>query len=278
MSGIILVLGATGNVGAPLVEALVAKGERVRAGSRHAPPAAGAEAVRVDLADPAIVDGAMDGADRVYVLAPAGTTDPTGLLLPVFAAAARRGAKVVLQTAMGVEASDEIPMRQAELALERSGAPWVVLRPNWFMDNFHTYWREGVRAGHVLVPAGEGATSFVDARDIAAAAAGALSSDRWDGQAFTVTGPEALTYGEAAATLSNALGRTVAYRPVDDDTFVGIMTGAGVPEDYARMLAGIFHPVREGWSAAVTDAVERLSGRAPRTLRDYAADRAALLA
>ena len=140
------------------------------------------------------------------------------------------------------------------------------------------YVREGVRAGHVMVPAGEGATSFVDARDIAAAAAGALTSDKWDGQAFTITGPEALTYHEAAATLSNALGRTVAYRPVDDETFVGIMTGAGVPEGYARLLAGIFHPVREGWAATVSDAVEGLSGQAPRSLRAYAADRAALMA
>lgn len=277
MSGTILVLGATGNVGAPLVEALVARGERVRAGSRHASPVDGAEAARVDLADPASVEAAMEGVDRLYALAPAGSMDPVGLLSPVFEAAARRGAKVVLQSAMGVEASDDIPLRRAELALERSGAPWVVLRPNWFMDNFHTYWREGVRAGHVLVPAGEGATSFVDARDIAAAAAGALTSSAWDGQAFAITGPEALTYHEAAATLSDALGRTVAYRPVDDETFVGIMTRAGLPEAYARLLAGIFYPVREGWAAPVTDAVEQLSGQAPRTLRTYAADRAALM-
>lgn len=278
MSGTILVLGATGNVGAPLVEALAARGERVRAGSRQAPPIAGAEAVRVDLADPATVEPAMDGVDRVYALAPAGTMDPVGLLSPVFAAAARRGAKVVLQTAMGAEASEEIPLRQAELALERSGAPWVVLRPNWFMDNFHTYWIEGVRAGQVAVPAGEGRTSFVDARDIAVAAAGALTSSRWDGQAFTITGPEALTYGEAAATLSEATGRRVAYRPVDDEGFVAIMTGAGLPQAYARMLAGIFFAVRQGWAAAVTDDVERLSGRAPRRLATYTADRAALLA
>jgi uncharacterized protein YbjT (DUF2867 family) len=278
MSGTILVLGATGNVGAPLVEMLAARGERVRAGSRHAPPVPGAEAVRVDLADAGSLEAAMDGVDRVYALAPAGTMDPAGLLSPVFAAAARRGAKVVLQTAMGVEASDEIPLRRAEIALERSGAPWVVLRPNWFMDNFHTYWREGVRAGRVEVPAGEGATSFVDARDIAAAAAGALTASEWDGQAFAITGPEALGYAEAAAVLSQATKRPVAYRPVDDATFVAAMTGAGLPEDYVRMLAGIFHPVREGWTATVTDAVERLSGQPPRTLAAYAADRAALLA
>ncbi len=278
MSGTILVLGATGNVGAPLVEALAARGERVRAGSRHAPPVAGAEAVRVDLADPATVEAAMDGVDRVYALAPAGTMDPVGLLSPVFASAARRGAKVVLQTAMGAEARDDIPLRQAELALARSGAPWVVLRPNWFMDNFHTYWIEGVRAGHVSVPAGEGTTSFVDARDIAAAAAGALTTSEWDGQAFAITGPEALTYGEAAAILSEATGRPVAYRPVDDAAFVATMTGAGVPEGYAWTLAGVFVAVREGWAAAVTDDVERLSGRTPRTLATYAADRAALLA
>jgi uncharacterized protein YbjT (DUF2867 family) len=78
-----------------------------------------------------------------------------------------------------------------------------------------------------------------------------------------------------AKILTKVIGKPVAYSAVDDDAFVGILTGAGLPEDYARMLAAIFHPVREGWTAAVTGDVQTLSGKAPRSLETYARDHAA---
>jgi uncharacterized protein YbjT (DUF2867 family) len=154
----------------------------------------------------------------------------------------------------------------------------VILRPNWFADNFHTFWLPGIHHGVIALPAGQGATSFIDARDIAASAAGALTTSRFDGQALNLTGPEALTYAQAAAILSEVAGRSIAYTPIDDEAFIATLTGAGVPADYARFLATIFHPVREGWTAAVTPTVESLSGKAPRSLRTYARDHAAAFA
>ncbi|WP_210530064.1 SDR family oxidoreductase [Rubellimicrobium arenae] len=276
MSGRILVLGATGTVGAHVVAGLVARGENVKAASRGATPVAGAEAVRFDHMDPSTHEAAFDGVDRAYVLVPSGYLNTLEILSPIIERAAGAGTKVVFQSVIGVDADDSIPYRQAELQLERSGTRWVTLRPNWFMDNFHTYWRDGiVRHGVITVPAADGKTSFIDARDIAASAVAALTTDRFDNRAFNLTGPEALSYHEAAASLSNLLGRSVTYRPVDDETFVGIVTAAGVPEDYARFLAAIFHPVREGWASVVTPDVETLTGRAPRDLGTYARDNAA---
>lgn len=275
--GKILVLGATGHVGQPLVEALLRKGEAVKAASRSGKPAGGAEGVAFDYGNPNALAAAFDGADRAFVLLPSGHTDPKGALLPVIETAAARKAKVVLQTAIGVDASDEIPYRQVELALMRSGTPYVILRPNWFADNFHTFWKAGIDHGRIALPAGQGKTSFIDVRDIAASAAGALTSDRFDGQAFNLTGPEALSYADAAKLLSGVIGKPVAYEPIDDDAFVGMLTGAGVSEAYARFLATIFWPVREGWTAAVTDAVEKLTGKPPRSLETYARDNAARL-
>lgn len=129
-----------------------------------------------------------------------------------------------------------------------------------------------MQAGEIRVPAGEGRTSFIDVRDIAAAAAGALTSDRHDGKAFALTGSAAYGYAEAAALLSAALGRTIRYRPVDDRTFVAETVAAGVSQGYAGLLAAIFHPVAEGWVAAVTDSVEVLSGKKPRSLEDSIGD------
>lgn len=278
MSGQILVFAANGNVGQPLVQALLAKGEQVKAASRAGKAVGGAQGVALDMDDPSTFATAFAGVDRLFLLAPTGSLDITGRLLPVIEAAAARKVKVVLMTALGVDADDAIPYRQMELALERSGTPFVILRPNWFADNFHTFWKAGIDHGVIAVPAADGKTSFIDARDIAESAAAALTTDRFDGKAFNLTGPEALTYGEAAAILARVTGKPIAYTAVSDDAFVGILTGAGVPGPYARFLATLFHPVREGWTARVTGDVETLTGHAPRSLATYAQDNAARLA
>lgn len=279
MHGKILVLGAGGNVGRHLVKALLAAGESVRAASRSGTAEEGAEGVVFDYADPATLAPALEGVDRAYLMLPAGYTESMALLLPVVKAMAQRKVKIVFQSAMGVDADDTIPYRQVELAVQAAGVPYVILRPNWFADNFHTYWKAGIDQGRIAVPAAQGQSSFIDVRDIADCAAAALTSSRFDGQAFNLTGPQAWGYAEAAALLTEQLGKPVAYSPVDDATFVGILTGAGVPSDYAHFLAAIFYPVREGWTAQVSDAVSRLTGHAPRTLHTYVQDnRAALLA
>jgi uncharacterized protein YbjT (DUF2867 family) len=275
MSGKILVLGATGTVGTPLVAQLLAAGETVRAASRNATPVVGAEVVRFDFADPATHGPAFEGVDRAFVLLPTGHLDIEGSLGAVIAAAAARRVKLVLMSVFGVDADDSIPYRRAEIALERSGTPHVILRPNWFADNFHSFWLAGIRQGVIAVPAAEGRTSFIDVRDIAASAAAALSSHRFDGRAFNLTGPEALGYADAAAILSAVSGRSIRYIPVADAAFIATLSGAGVPAAYAAFLASIFHPVREGWTAAVTTDVEVLTGIAPRRLATYAADHAA---
>ena len=279
MAGKILVTGATGTVGTQVVKGLLARGEQVVAATRQATPVAGAEARAFDLTDPATLPGVFAGVDRAYLLVPSGHLDADALLAPVIDAAAKAGVKVVLQSVIGVDADDGIPYRKAEIRLERSGARYVILRPNWFSDNFRTYWGPGIRAaGVIAVPAGEGRTSFIDARDIAASAVAALTTDRFDNRAFNLTGPSAHSYGEAAAMLSQVLGKPVHYQPVDDRAFIGILTGAGVPADYAAFLASIFHPVREGWTAAVTGDVEELTGRRPIALEQYIRDdRAAIL-
>lgn len=278
MAGKILVLGATGNIGRATVAALVAKGEAVVAASRQATPVAGAEARRVDMADPDSMAAALADIDRLFVLAPTGTLDVVGLIGPVIDLAAARKIKLVLMTALGVDADDAIPYRQLELKLEKAGIPFAILRPNWFSDNFASYWREGVRHGVIAVPAGEGRTSFIDTRDIGESAAALLTNPAFEGKPYQLTGPEALTYGEAAAALSQALGKTIRYQATSDADFIAMLTGAGVHPDYAGFLAAIFHPVREGHAALISGDVERLTGHAPRTLATWIADNRARLA
>lgn len=277
MTGKVLVLGATGTVGRPLVKALLAKGVAVKAASRGGQPVEGAEGVVFNYSDPASFGPAFEGVDRLFLMLPTGNTAITELLLPVVEAAAARGVKIVLQSALGVDADDSIPYRQVEIAIEKSGVPYVLLRPNWFSDNFLNFWKPGIDHGVIAVPAGDGKTSFIDARDIADSAAAALTSSAFDGEGVNLTGPEALGYAEAAALLAQALGKPVAYQAVDDAGFIAILTGAGVPEGYAAFLASIFYPVREGWTAVVTDGVSRLTGHAPRSLATWVSENVAAL-
>lgn len=274
MAGTILVLGGTGTVGAKLVNALRAKGEAVRTASRN--PVADGE-VRFDFSDAETFAEAFNGVDRVYMLSPAGYSDQVGTVSPVMQFAIGRKLKIVLQTAMGVDVSDAVPLRKLELILQKSGTPHVILRPNWFSDNFGSYWLNQVRAGMLRLPAADGRTSFVDARDIAASAAAALTSDRFDGQALDLTGPEAITYGQAAEKLSKTTGKTVSYTPVDKETFVSETVQAGVPPIYAGLLGEIFGYVQMGAAERTTDSVLKLTGTAPRTLDSFLNDNAAHL-
>jgi uncharacterized protein YbjT (DUF2867 family) len=215
---------------------------------------------------------ALRDVDRLFMVSPPEAAGDR-LLGPFLEAAVRRVERVVLMTANGVESSEEIPLRKVERSLERSGVPYTILRPTWFMQNFHAVWLPTIKAtGTIQVPAAQSRTAFIDVRDIAECAAAALTQEGFTGRAFTLTGGEALTYGEAAAVLTRVTGRHIDYEPVDDERFYGGLFNAGMPPDYAAMLVTLFQAVRAGNAARVSDGVRTLTGKSPRTLEGYARD------
>ncbi len=277
-----LIVGGTGTVGTPLVDELVKAGAVARIGTRdptkanQTPPANGKVAVRLELQDPSTFDAALDGVDGVFVLSPPGHARQDVLLTPFLDAAAKRAPKIVTMTANGVQFDDNNPMRKIELKVAASGVRHVHLRPGWFMQNFQTFWLPTIQKdGVIALPAGDAKTAFVDARDIAGVAAQALLTSKLDGQALALTGPESLTYAEAAQILSEAAGRPITYLPVEDAAFHRALTNAGLPADYGDLMVTLFGTVRQGFAASVDDAVARVLGRA-RTLRQYAQDHAAV--
>jgi uncharacterized protein YbjT (DUF2867 family) len=164
-------------------------------------------------------------------------------------------------------------MRKVEISLERSGVPYTILRPTWFMQNFHAVWLQTIKAtGSIQVPAAGARTAFIDTRDVAECAAVALTQEGFTGKAYNLTGGESLTYGEAAAILTRETGRHVSYAPIDDETFYGGLVNAGMQPDYAATMVTLFQSVRAGGAARVTDSVARLTGKPPRTLEGYARD------
>lgn len=275
----ILILGATGTVGQSLTSDLAGRGHTIRAATRDVSRYAGAgEPVVLDLSDPSTFIPALEEVDRVFLLSPPGHADQHALLAPFVDALPSTLERVVLMTAQGVDADESIPFRQLELHLAATGLPHILLRPSWFAQNFHTFWGHGIRNADILaLPAGDAAAAFIDARDIAASAAGALTrEDLADaanaGEAFVLTGPEALTHHQAAAILSEAAGRTIRYQPIDDDAFRAQLAPSGLPADYIELLVGLFAVLRMGAAAEVNDAVRRLSGADARSLQTYAHD------
>ena len=272
-----LVIGASGNVASSVVQGLLARGERVRAVTSRRERAGregGIEWVHADLATGEGLREAFEGAQRAFVFAPPGYADQYAILRPAIDEAQRRRLeKVVLMTALGANADERSPLRRAELALEQSGVPYNIVRPNWFMQNFHTFWLHGINTqDRILLPAGKAKTSFLDTRDIADVVVRLLTTDDLQGQAFDLTGPQALDHDEVAAILSRATGRTIRYQEITSEQMRQGLLGAGVPPDYADFLLLILGFLAQGYNAGVNDQVEQLIGRKPRPFGEYAQD------
>ncbi len=269
----ILIIGASGLVGSAVAAQLKSQGQSVRT-TTSKKAAATADNVYLNLQTGEGLKDAFEGIDRAFFMSPAGYADPYSLLAPLIQEAKRRGLqKVVLMTAMGVNYDESTPFRRAEVELEKSGLGYNIIRPNWFMQNFHTFWIGGIKEfGKILLPAGDAKTSFIDSRDISEVAAKLLLDDSQSGKAFDLTGPEALTHAQVASLISQGTGRKVAYQEIEPTALKKSLLQAGLPEDYSDMLLFILEKLKAGYSAAITESVPQLLGRPARKFAGYVQD------
>ncbi|MGW3045048.1 NmrA family NAD(P)-binding protein [Kitasatospora sp. NPDC001159] len=278
----IVVTGATGTVGSKVVVGLRERGQAVRALVRAGSegPAEWDEAVErvaADFADPDSLDAALAGADTVYLLV-AVHPEMAAHERNVIDAAVRTGRRprIVLHAAAGVEYRPEsvrfVGSHVAGLDhLKASGLPWTVLGPNGFYQNFLGM-AESVKAGTLAVPGGDGAVSYVDARDVAAAAVEVLATEGHEGAVYTLTGPAALTHGELAEQLAAAVGRPVAYTALTPEQALAGMLGAGWQAWRAEGMVELYGLYAAGQASAVSSDVEKLTGRRPRSFAEFAAE------
>ena len=266
-----LVIGASGTVASEVARLLEARGQAVLRGTSRQ---AGAGQVQVDLVTGQGLGAALEGVDRAFVFAPPGHVNQHELIAPVVDEARRRGlAKLVLMSAMGADADPNAPLRKAELHLQASGVPYNIVRPNWIMQNFHTFWLHGIQTqGKILLPVGRAKGSFIDARDIAAVAAELLLRSDLDNRDFDLTGAQALDHDEVAAILSREIGRTITYEDITPEAMRAGLLGAGLPAPYAEFLLLILSYFKVGYSERITDAVQQVTGQAPRAFAQYAKD------
>jgi uncharacterized protein YbjT (DUF2867 family) len=278
----ILVVGGTGTVGAAVVQQLLARKADLRLFVRDSKTAlpAGVESAVGDLMDPPAVERALAGIDKVYLLN-AVTPDELTQALIVYDLAKRIGIKhIVYHSVFRVEAFPDVPHFASKLAIETAlrtfDVPWTVIRPNYFVQNDATL-RDAIQSGIYSTPLGECGISMVDVRDIAEAAAIALTTPGHEGKVYNLNGPDAISGPSAAAIWSEILGKEVRYTGADMDAFEAGTRKRG-PSWSAFDIRMMFQGYLERGFIAEAGDIEVLTtllGHAPRSYRAFAQETAA---
>jgi uncharacterized protein YbjT (DUF2867 family) len=274
MNSKILVTGATGTVGQEVVKALQKKQADFVVGVRDAEKAkrtlGEVKTVAFNWEDPTSFGTATEGVQKVFVLGPPVNPNLGELVEPFLDHLNKKGIKrVVYLSAMNAEKLPTLPFHVAmEEKLKQEGFDYTVLRPSFFSQNFKTYEYENLmERGVTYNPAGQGKASFVDVQDIGEVAAVALTDEGHSGKVYELTGPEALSYSQAADELSQILGKKIVYPAPSPQEYKQTLLGSGAPEFVADYMIEITDLVRQGHAARTTDHVEQLLGRRPHSFR-----------
>ncbi len=273
MSAKILVIGASGAVGHNILNEL--KGQAIRTTTSKKEKVgtkANIETVYLNAETGEGLSAAFEGIERAFIMAPGGIADQYSVFAPQIQEAKRRGLKkVVMLSAMGVDKAVGAPMQRAEVDLQNSGLNYAILRPNWFMQNFVSFWGHGIKHGNTIaLPVADSKTSFIDAHDIAAVAAKLLVSDKEERRAYDLTGSESLNHDEVAKIISEATGKKVVFKDIEPQELKKGLLAAGLREDYSDFLLVILSAVKAGHAAAITPHVQDILGRKPITFREFA--------
>ena len=155
-----------------------------------------------------------------------------------------------------------------ESALSDSRVGWTFVRPNLILQAYLAF-APAIAHGALQAPIGETPVSVVDARDIAAVAAAALTGEGHVGQTYTLTGPAAVSHPELTAIIANAIDRTVAFERVSAEDFVAALTGMGMPSWQAEGLAEDYAHYDRGEAAFISPDVQRVTGTRAHSVSDF---------
>jgi uncharacterized protein YbjT (DUF2867 family) len=277
---VILVTGATGNVGRQVVSRLLGMGARIRALSRKSDSANLPPEVEVVQGEPSVpepLERHLDGIEAVFLVWRALGADAA----PFLNAVSNHARRIVVLSSSAVrddveEQANPIAKAHADIErlIEKSGLEWTFLRPGGFATNTLWWWAPQIREGDVIRwPYGAAASAPIHERDIAAVAARALIDAGHSRAKYVLTGGQSLTQAEQAQTIGEAIGRPLRFEEISPEAarqqMLALMSATAVEmmlSAWARMTAE---------PALITDTVARITGAPPRTFRQWAIDHAA---
>lgn len=265
----VLVTGVRGKTGRQVAAALTRQpGIEVRGAGRNVTDLTlpGARAVRFDWEDQASWHEALNGISAIYLVKPK-TTDPA-TTVKAFLRLAGESKRVVLLSEIGCESRDDsTDERKVEKTVEAMSSSWTILRPNWFMQNFAepNFYLEAIRDNRALnVSTGGQPVSFVDTRDIADVAVAALIDSSHARRAYTLTGPQALTFAEVARRIGEAAGYQVRHT---DPLLADYLSGhdaSGTAKSQIEYYRRVYAFIQNGQAAFLSTVVEQVTGHPPR--------------
>jgi uncharacterized protein YbjT (DUF2867 family) len=274
----ILITGASGNVGREVVKQALAVGLKIRATFQSpavaAKAPAGLEGVIMDYAKPDTIRPALHGVEKIFLVGPPLRDLPTfeaNFIKEVRAAGQQHVVK--LSALGGRESMFPSQHRDSEENIEASGLPYTFLRPNGFMQNLVNYDAGAIRSQNAFYGCqGNAAVSVVDIRDIAAVAVIVLAATGHEGKSYALTGGESLTNEQVAEKISRVAGRKISYVDLPAAELKKGILSTGTPGWSADALLDLQRLYREGKASLVTDDVERLTGHKPITFDQFARD------
>jgi uncharacterized protein YbjT (DUF2867 family) len=274
MSNKILVIGATGNVGHPLVNLLKNKGERIKAATRNPtkyPTTPGVEAIAFDFDKPETYRPALEGANRVVLMPRGLDTKPETTTIPLIDQAIKMGIRhIVLISGIGTEKMEGKGYGLLETYLMTSGIDYTILCASWFMSLFIRGFINPQQKDRIALPVGDTQISFIDPYDVAAVTATTLIEAGYQRKLYNLTGSQALTLHECAEILSKVVGYNIQYIPITDHEMRDEYRMMGkMSKEQIEYMMWFFKGIREGWYTEISPSVSEIIGREPITFKQF---------
>lgn len=278
----IFINGASGNVGREVLSELRYKQIRYRVGLRakdHNISALNTNSVTFDLLDPTTFSSAIEGCTAVFLLRPPAISNTKATLNVFLDTAWRSGVEhVVFISVAGAASNPLVPHHAVEQHLMAGPASWTILRPGFFAQNLGDAYREDIcNDSRIYVPAGSARVAFIDARDIAAVAVIALLNPaQHASKAYTLTGPQALSFAEVANILTDTPGRPIIYQPASIIGYIWHLMRRGLPLMQTCIITILHVGLRFGQAKDINPTLKDLLPRKPYTVQDYVSAHQAL--
>ncbi|HEX8832120.1 MAG TPA: SDR family oxidoreductase [Longimicrobium sp.] len=269
----IAVTGATGHLGRLVVENLLERGVEptgiaalVRSPEKAGDLAArGVQVRQADYSRPETLGPALQGVERLLLVSSSEVGQRAQQHRNVVEAARAAGVKLLAYTSIIHAETSGLMLaaehKATEEGIRASGIPFVFLRNGWYLENYTGNLGSALEHGALLGSAGEGRVSAATRADFAAAAGAVLTGEGHENRAYELGGDEGFTLAELAAIIAEESGKPVEYRDLPEEAYTGVLTGFGIPEGFARVLADSDRGIARGELFTDSGDLSRLIGR-----------------